>query len=214
MKMKNRYPTLLILMVFGLMPACREKDESSSETMAGTSPFDAFYTEEAPSGARQISETIADPVPGREIVLSGEVMGRTEPFVPGRGMVTLGDPTRITPCNRIEGDTCPTPWDNCCDDPEVLKKSVATIQFLDEGGRVMKSGLKGYRGIKELSFLTVKGTIAEGSNPNNLLINAEAFHVTDPSPYIDAEPVGKFRLEGTVTEDDGVFIYTREAKAE
>lgn len=213
--MNIRYQTLLPLIVVALAPACQEKkEEPSGNTAAGNSPYDTFYTEEAPSGAKQISEIITDPVPGREIVLSGEIMGRLEPFVPGRGMVLLGDPTRITPCNRIEGDTCPTPWDNCCDDPDVLKKSITTVQFLDEEGRVLKGDLKGYRGIKELSFLTVKGTIAEGSNPNNLLINADAFHVTDPSPYIDAEPVGKFRLDGTVTEEDGVFIYTKEAKKE
>ena len=113
-----------------------------------------------------------------------------QPFaVEYRGMVMLGDPTKMTPCNRIPGDECPTPWDVCCDDPAVIKKSISTVQFLDENGKVIKTGLKGYQGIKELSFLTVKGTIAEQSNPENLLINASAFHVAEQSPFKDAKPV-------------------------
>jgi hypothetical protein len=151
--------------------------------------LDSFALAKAPENALQISEVFKDPSPGKKVVLSGEVMGRMDPFIKGRAMVTLGDPTKITPCNRIPGDSCETPWDVCCDDPEVIKKSIATIQILNQDGRVLKAGLKGYKGIKELSFLTVVGTIAKGSNANNLLIDASAFHVAKVSPYKDAAPV-------------------------
>ncbi len=171
------------------LASCSGPEKAATETSTG-SPLDTFAVAEPPTGASQISEVFRDPTPGREVVLSGEVMGRLEPFVEGRAIVTLGDPTRITPCNRIPGDGCPTPWDNCCDDPDVLRKSITTIQFLDENGALIKTGLRGYRGLEELSFVTVKGTIAEGSNPENLLVNATAFHVAEVSPYADAAPVG------------------------
>ncbi|MDF1814873.1 MAG: hypothetical protein P1V20_21905 [Verrucomicrobiales bacterium] len=214
--MKITYRILPVLAVALLLPACNEtKNESANPTAEGAaSQLDSLYSDVAPADAKEISEILKDPTPGKEIVVSGEIMGRSSPFVDGRAMVLLGDPTKITPCNRIPGDECPTPWDNCCDDPEVLKKSIATVQFLDEDGKILKNGLKGYKGIKELSFLTVKGTIAEGSNANNLLINGLAFHVTEPSPYLNAPPAADYshhgHLDGEIEEDaDGTFIYKK-----
>ena len=175
-----------LLMTSSLLWSCTQKE---TEAESETSLLDAFLVTEAPADAQQISKVFEDPSPGREVILSGEIMGQMEPFADGYAIVTLGDPTKITPCNRIPGDGCPTPWDNCCDDRAVIKKSITTIQFLDENGKVIKAGLKGYQGIKELSFLTVKGKIAEQSNAENLLINATAFHVAEESPFKDAKPV-------------------------
>jgi hypothetical protein len=213
--MKTLYQTIILLAAVALLPACKEKATESSETTGTASSLETYYVNEVPGSAKQISEVFADPTPGKEVVLSGEVMGRMHPFVEGRGMVMLGDPTKITPCNRIPGDECPTPWDNCCDDPEVLKKSIVSIQFLDEAGKVIRTGLRGYKGIKELSFLTVKGTIADGSNAENLLVTAQAFHITEPSPYLNAPPAADYshhgHLEGgSITEKDGEFIFKKE----
>lgn len=209
------YKSILVIGAAALISACNsskdDKDSNKSSASMDATSLDSFYVDTAPANASQISEVFADPTPGREIVLSGEIMGRKHPFVEGRAMVLLGDPTKITPCNRIPGDECTTPWDTCCDDPEVLKKSITTIQFLDSDGKIVKTNLKGYKGIKEQSFLTVKGTIAEGSNANNLLVNAEAFHLTEPSPYVNAPPAANYgEIEGgTITEEDGVFIYEK-----
>ena len=168
-----KYISLVTLLVTASFLSSCNKEEVATETTV--SPLDAFLVSEAPADAQQISKVFEDPVPGKEVVLSGEIMGQTEPFADGYAIVTLGDPTKITPCNRIPGDGCPTPWDNCCDDRAVVKKSITTIQFLDKEGKVIKTGLKGYQGIKELSFLTVKGKIADQSNAENLLINASVF---------------------------------------
>lgn len=213
--MKNIVQTLALLAVVTLFSACKESENDSTGGQADGSALDSFYVDEAPADSQQISAIFADPTPGREIVVSGEVMGRMHPFVEGRGMVMLGDPTKVTPCNRIPGDECPTPWDCCCDDPEVLKKSITTIQFLDDEGKIIRNGLRGYKGIEELTFLTVKGTIAEGSNAENLLVNAQQFHITEPSPYLNAPPAADYshhgHLEGgTITEEDGVFTFKKD----
>lgn len=180
-------------------PACKDQSAPSASATSA-SPLDAFYVAEAPGNVRQISEVFADPVPGKEVVLAGEIMGRKHPFVEGRATVMLGDPTKVTPCNRHNND-CSTPWDNCCTDSELLKKAVATIQFVDSEGKVIKGDLKGYKGIKEQSYLTVKGTIAEGSSKENLIINATAFHLTDPSPYVNAPPAADLAGPGAGTGD-------------
>ena len=186
------YLTSLTSAAFFLL-SCEGKKDNNNAPEANSdasSLLDSYYTNEAPDEARQISEVFKDPSPGREVVVAGEVMGRLKPFVDDYAMVLLGDPTKVTPCNRRPGDDCPTPWDNCCDDPAVLKTSIATVQIVDEAGKVLKTSLKGYQGLKELSYVTVKGTIAEGSNPQNLVINAKSFHIAKESPYKDAKPVG------------------------
>lgn len=212
----NILKLLTVSVAFSLCFSACKNEESNATTSktGGTALLDGYYKEVAPSGAKHISEVFNNPTPGTEVVVQGEVMGRLSPFVDGRAMVVLGDPTKVTPCNRIPGDQCKTPWDNCCDDPDVLKKSITTIQFLDADGKVLKAGLKGYKGIKELSYLTVQGTIADGSNADNLLITAKAFNLTDPSPFKDAEPAADYshhgHLEqGVVTEEDGVIIFNR-----
>ena len=106
MKRTIIFPLTLLTL---LITACNEKDADTSNESTTTSALDSFYTDEAPDGAKQISEVFSDPTPGQEIVLAGEIMGRMQPFIDGRAMVVLGDPTKITPCNRIPGDECPTP---------------------------------------------------------------------------------------------------------
>ncbi|MEO0415671.1 MAG: hypothetical protein AAF226_12045, partial [Verrucomicrobiota bacterium] len=180
---------ILPLALLGLVACQGEKESTVIESKI--SPIDVFTVSEPHESPVQISTLFAEPTPGREVVLSGEIMGRMDPFIDGRAMVMLGDPTMITPCNRKVGDDCETPWDVCCDLPDVVKKSVATIQLVDSDGGVIKSSLRDYQGMKELDYLTVKGTIAEGSNSENLLINAESFHKAEVSPYVNAKPVGE-----------------------
>jgi hypothetical protein len=141
MKISNILPLLLGA---ALLSSCNDK-KLEETPLAGPSPLDAFLVAEAPSNPSQISEVMSSCKPGDEVVLAGEVMGRMEPFVNSRAMVMLGDPTRITPCNRIPGDECPTPWDTCCDDPEVLKKS--RFNFL---ARMVESSKRASRDTGEL----------------------------------------------------------------
>tara|TARA_B100001094_G_scaffold314851_1_gene354162 strand:- start:490 stop:951 length:462 start_codon:yes stop_codon:yes gene_type:complete len=131
----------------------------------------------APEGAVSISEARQNPAPGTRIILSGKVMGNDNPIIQSRALLTLGDPTRLDSCDLIPGDECPTPWDVCCADPDVVRASIATIQIIDENGKPVKAGLRGVGGLRELSYLIVVGEVAEGSNENNFLVNATGIHV-------------------------------------
>ena len=51
------------------------------------------------------------------------------------------------------------------------------MQVVDDAGKPLKTGLKGLGGMKELSALTVTGKIAEGSNMENMLVNATGIFV-------------------------------------
>ncbi len=192
--MKKTTSTLLLATVLLGATACNDSGNNDDATSppppaVDNAVLDSRYLETAPAEAKLVSAVFANPIPGTEVTVSGEIMGRKEPFVEGRAMFVLGDPTKMTPCNRIHGDACKTPWDACCDSSGTKKGSIATIQFVDENGQVIESGIKGYRGIKEQTFVTVTGTIAEGSSEENLLINASGFHAAKESPYKDAAAV-------------------------
>ncbi|WP_411844690.1 hypothetical protein AAFN60_11715 [Roseibacillus persicicus] len=181
-----------ILLLAGLgtlvvLSSCKDKETVSVEpTEVGETSLnlESYLLKEAPENPVAISQVFANPTPGTKVTVTGEVMGRSEPFVENRAMLVLGDPTKIIPCNRNDDDHCETPWDVCCDDPDVIKTSIATIQILDNEGMPVKEGLKGLGGIQELTTLTVVGTIAEGSNEQNLIINAEGIHVGETDEFM------------------------------
>jgi len=159
--------------------SCKEAPqtvENADKTSEAESVLENFVLNEAPENAESITEVRKDPTPGKEVTISGKVMGRMTPFVEGRAILVLGDPEKITSCDLHPGDGCQTPWDVCCDDEDVIKASIASIQVVDADGKLIKEGLKGLNGIKELSNLVVKGTIAEGSNADILIVNATGIY--------------------------------------
>ncbi len=117
--------------------------------------------------------------PGDTIVLKGQVMGASEPFVDGRAAFILGDREKLTPCNERPGDSCKTPWDNCCDTKEAFQSGTATIQVIGDDGRVLKQGIEGVQQLQKLSKLLVRGEVAETSTAGNLVINATAIQIVD-----------------------------------
>lgn len=153
--------------------------EKPAATQASSTPsvsLEAWFTDTAPADPQPIHQLRTTAKPGDTVTLSGLVMGREHPFVEGRAAFILGDPAKLTPCNKNPDDHCTTPWDACCDTPELKKEGTATIQ-ITENGRVLKQPLKGQHGLKELSTVTLTGTVDQASTPEALIINATALHV-------------------------------------
>ena len=160
--------------------SCGEKKTSTSDKSAPTTEsLQSLILESAPADAQQIFEIRKAAKEGDKVVISGKVMGRKDPFVDGRAIMMIGDPNKITSCDLNHDDACPTPWDVCCDDPDVIKASTLTVQVVDTDGKLVKEGLKGLGGMKELSQLVVVGTVADGSNAENMFINATGFYIRD-----------------------------------
>lgn len=172
-------PVILAACSSLLFVSCEKKSESeTTNPPATTSGLESIVLKSAPADAKSIGALRSSPAtPGASITLKGKVIGSTSPFVAGRAMVLMGDPEKLTSCDIKHGDRCSTPWDVCCDDKDDIKNFTATIQVVDADGKLIKQGLKGLGGIKELSHLVVTGTIAEGSNADNLLINATGIYV-------------------------------------
>lgn len=174
--MKNT--TILILAFAALAATSCEKSEIVTVKPTAPNPaFEAYFTNEPLPDAKAIHVARTTAAPGDEIVLSGRLMGREQIFVDGRASFVLGDPNKLTPCNEMPDDNCTTPWDACCDSKELKREGIASIQILGEDGRVLSGILKGTKGLKELSKVTVQGTVAENSTEDNLVVNATKIFV-------------------------------------
>lgn len=115
---------------------------------------------------------------GDAVLVEGRIMGMKEPFGTGIAVFTIGDAATLTPCNeRGEGDRCPTPWDVCCDTAEARRNGLATVRVVGEDGAVIRRGLKGEGGLRELAWVTVSGKLAPESVPESLAIDAASIHV-------------------------------------
>jgi hypothetical protein len=162
-----------------LLSGCQKPATQASAETAPATDFSPWFVASPPAGARPVHEVREDAVPGDEVVLTGRIMGRANPFVDGRAAFVVGDTTLLTPCNERPDDQCETPWDVCCNDKAAIRSGTATVQIVGENGRVLPHGLKGVNGLAELSTVTITGTVAETSTPDALVINATALHVAN-----------------------------------
>jgi len=174
-----RYQTILLATCTALAIVSCKKNETPAvaNSTPNTADLESIMLKSEPGNALSIAEIRKSVEPGQTITLAGKVMGNRAPFVEGRAMVVLGDPSKLTSCDLKESDACKTPWDVCCDEPSDIKKFTATIQVIDADGKLINQGLKGVNGIKELSHLIITGTIADESNADNLLVNATGIYV-------------------------------------
>lgn len=181
--MKTRYHIITAAFAAFALISC-EKPESETTATTQTTATDPalakFFTDEEMADAQAIHTARTTAKPGDEITLKGEVMGRETVFTEGRASFILGDPEKLTTCDKIPGDKCETPWDACCDSSELKRVGLASIQIVGEDGRVLEGNLKGTKGIKELSSVTVTGTVAPQSTEDALIVNATKIHVTEP----------------------------------
>lgn len=177
--MKMKHAIHLAPLCALLLAGCNDTKSADPGTGAApaTSVLDAVFVDAAPTGARAIHLARTGAKPGDELVLSGLVMGTIEPFVSGRAAFVLGDPEILTPCNQRPDDECETPWDVCCDSKEDKLIGTATVQVIGDDKRVLKTAIEGAGGLEKLSSVVVKGTVADGSGADALVLNATAIHV-------------------------------------
>jgi hypothetical protein len=175
MKLTNL--SIAVIAMLSLHACKNEESKPSAETQAPDPALAAFFVTETLPDAQAIHIARTAAKPGDTITLKGEVMGREKVFVDGRAAFILGDPEKLTSCDKNPGDTCETPWDACCDSKELKRIGIALIQILGEDGRVMASELKGVNGLKELSSVTLRGVVDSVSTEDNFVINATQIHV-------------------------------------
>lgn len=128
-----------------------------------------------PEGAIAVKAAREQLKPGDAATVYGQIGGVDQPFLEGYAGFVIGD-TEILFCNEMGDDHCPTPWDACCEDPDKVKQSRASVQFVDAEGRILQGSLKGFAGLNGLSHVVVKGRVAQSSSSENLVIEAREIY--------------------------------------
>jgi len=183
--MKNKQTTFIRSMLIfsavistALLVACGESspEKSKSAISPKANTLDSIQLMDTkPSDAISVKAAREQLEPGAEATVFGQIGGVDQPFLEGYAGFVLAD-TDIVFCDEMGEDHCPTPWDACCEDADKLKKSRASVQFVDAEGRILHESMKGFSGLSGLSHVVVQGTVASSSTPENLIIEARSLY--------------------------------------
>jgi hypothetical protein len=126
-----------------------------------------------PSGAMDVVAVRADAKDQDEVVVIGRIGGRRDPWIKGTAAFPIVDRSAKA-CNEIEGDTCPTPWDYCCE--ANLPDKTVLVMLVDESGKTIKQDARQLLNVKELQTVVVKGK-AKRDKEGNITVLASKLHV-------------------------------------
>ena len=138
-------------------------------------PASVFVTE-APKDAKDVAALKKSAKKGDTIVLRAKVGGRAEPFAKNRALFTVAD-RALKSCDEIPGDTCPRPWDYCCESAESKKANLATVQFTGVDGKPLKVGAQSAGGLEPLALIVVEGVVSEIDDKGTFVIDAKKVYV-------------------------------------
>lgn len=157
--------TLICLTASVVLVGCtRTTDPSSPKGNGSDAKVDPKAADEAkakyllasePAGAKNLIDVKKAAKDGDEVVVVGRIGGSENPFT-GRAAFTIVD-VKFKPCNEIEGDNCPTPWDYCCDPPDELAKGTVLVKLVGADGKTLPDDAKQLLDVKELQTVVVKG---------------------------------------------------------
>lgn len=169
---------MLALLLTGCQNESAANKDETPQTASGETaalPTDLF-TEEAPADARAVGDLKADLDTTGDVVVHGRIGGRVEPFLDNAAVFLLADAS-MKSCDELHGDSCPTPWDYCCEPRDSLTAKTATVQVVDDAGKPLKLGLKGAHGLEPSAYVTIAGEIAPRAGTETLVINAKEIYV-------------------------------------
>jgi hypothetical protein len=137
-----------------------------------------FFVETQPENLKDVSEVrkAGNLKAGDDVVLRGRIGGSKEPFVPGRAIFTLMG-RGLKACNENPDDKCSVPWDYCCETKEDILANSVTVQVVDAKGQLLRTDMKGRRGLKELSEVVVVGKVVSADG-KGVVVNAASAYVT------------------------------------
>ena len=187
--MKTPLPLFAFLPLLIWITGCGSKPTTKTPPAppASESEVTKFILSTSPENPSRIMTVRSrDIKAGANVTLKGRIGGRVDPFVDGRASFVIADDEAIIACDNMEDDHCETPWDYCCVAPEKVAAATASVQLVDPEGNVIKESLDGIGGLAPGKHVVVTGTIAEGSGPESLLINAAGLHVAQATVKPDS----------------------------
>jgi hypothetical protein len=172
-KNMTKHSSLLIPVIL-FAAGCNSAGPATSPAK-GEVPASKYLAATEPAGARGVLEVRKDARDGDEVTIVGRIGGSRKPFVAGRASFTIVDPS-LVPCSDREGDSCPTPWDYCCDPKDKLAQATASIKFVDDRGKTIEQDAPALLGVKELQTIVVRGK-ARRDEGGNLIVLAEQIYI-------------------------------------
>lgn len=162
---------ILAVASLGLLAGCGESQgtaiaPTATPAPAAALPADLFVDsiEGEPIGP---VEAKANLQAGDEVVLTGTIGGRARPFVQERAVFTLVDGSLPLCDNGV----CPTAWDACCEPPEQIQATAATVQVVDDAGKPLAAGLQGPDKLAPMARLVIAGEVKQ-NDENAFVVNA------------------------------------------
>lgn len=158
-----RFTTCLLLVAVGCaveapphgVPAPAPIDDLTAQN-AGNK----YLLKSEPDNARGAIAVRKSAKDGDEVVVVGRVGGSAKPFVDGRAMFLLVDPS-LKP--TVE---CDCPWDYCEYDPKEVAAARLGVKFVGADGKTIRHGAREMFGIKELSTVVVTGKLSRDEKDN------------------------------------------------
>lgn len=172
----SKFLIVVVLVGCGKQPA--EPTGEGSQPTQGVSNVDgaAFLLADDPAEAVDVIQVREKAKDGDDIVIVGRIGGSQNPWIDGRAAFSIVD-SSLKACSDIEGDSCPMPWDYCCE-TDKLPGATALVKVVDEAGDLVKADAKSLLGVKELSTVVVQGK-AQRDDAGNLTVLAQGIFVRE-----------------------------------
>ncbi|MCA9290217.1 MAG: hypothetical protein KDA25_03750 [Phycisphaerales bacterium] len=171
--MRIRMIHAAMLLALPLVTGCTREATPTQTTTAAAEP--TFMLASSPTdpaaGVEDVKRTAKE---GDTIVMRGRIGGHREPMSADAAVFIIAD-LSMPHCGEIEGDTCPRPWDYCCEPRESLMAKTATIQVVDGLGAPYAVDLR-EMGLAPLDEVIVVGTVGARPSPDVLVIRATGIH--------------------------------------
>jgi hypothetical protein len=166
-------------------PGCDQPSTGPAAGGGAAAPEGKHYLLAAePAGALEVRAARADAADQATVVVVGRIGGSVDPWVAEAAAFTIVD-RALTPCSERPDDTCPTPWDYCCDRNE-LPAATVTVQVVDQGGQLVAVDARKLLGVEPLQTVVVRGR-AQRDTAGNLTVLADGLFVR-PSAAARATP--------------------------
>lgn len=162
--------SLVLPLVAGLQPAAAAppKDEPRIP--------DTVFVTESPKDPKDVAALKKSAKKGDTVVLRAKIGGRAEPFVKNRAMFIVADRS-LKSCDENPEETCPRPWDYCCESAESKRANLATIQFTDADGKPLKTGAQGVGDLEPLALVVIEGVVSEIDDKGTFVVTARKVFV-------------------------------------
>ena len=146
----------------------------ASDAKSDSAVHDKYFLNEEPKDAQTVIDTREKAKDKDDVVVVGRIGGRKNPWVKGAAAFSIVDPS-LKACSERPGDTCPTPWDYCCE-ADLSKATVFVTVVDDKTGKTLKEDAREALKLRELDTVVVKGK-AQRDKKGNLTIAASKLFV-------------------------------------